>query len=789
MPDDDAAAGAAGQDAQDVQDAQDAQDVQDAGAARAAQDAEVAAWVAAGSYARAANALWRRGTPEALGAAQALFERLWDYQNAADVARQRGEPLELLRLSLLGQDLATAGMLIAQVPNWSRDEQLRAAEILIAQRRWGDAAAVRERLGDREGALALFAQAERPLDVGRLAEQAGDARRALQAYEQFLALEEDVSMPSDAGGETGPALDHVLARRGLARALQRLERHDEAVPILQAARRMARGRADAADLLDGIEAALAASLHALGAAAVVRPILVAYHARHRDQPMPLGAADLHMLDVLARRTAQRSPAHAETEEPPRLLGRYRLLRLLGAGGHGRVYLAEDEAGGPQVAVKLLPGAPRDDAPGPSARRMAELHRRFTREAQVLRGLHHPNLVAVHAFHEGAGVLVMEYLPGGSLAQHIGERAVPLPPSRVRAVLLDALAGLEAAHAAGVLHRDLKPANFFLTSIGTVKLGDFGAAHLQELGATQTESLVGTLAYMAPEQLTGAPLSFATDLYALGVTAFQLLTGHLPFPGPDFASQHLHAPPPPVRTLWPELSPPWEALCAQLMAKPPAQRGDSLGAVRQAVRALPVEALDPALRLRDELPHAPGAASPDTPPAAAHQSGTALETTPYSTLFLRSEPRTGRPVVTEHFAPGVLQSEAGAAHLRWLRALARLGGPGLQRVLRIDLIDLELELEAAGSAGGAVVYYEAPLGPPVSPQTPIQDDDLRLLREVLALLHDAGVVHGAVERSVLCEPTGAMIQVHGRGPLGRSAGAPVTAEHDLAGLRALARDAR
>ena len=775
MSDDDAAAGAAGQDAGGARAGQDGE------AGRTEQDAEVAAWIAAGAYARAAHALWRRGTPEALRTAQALFERLWDHPNAAAVARQRGEPLELLRLSLLGQDLATAGMLIAQVPGWSRDEQLRAAEILTAQRRFGEAAVLRERLGDLAGARALFAQAERPLDVGRLAEQAGDVRGALQAYEQFLALEEDVpARAADAGGEAGPALDHVRARRGLARALQRLDRPDEAVPILQDARRLARARADAAEHLDGIEAELAAGLQALGATAVVRPLLVAYHARHRDQPMPLDAADL------VSRTAQAPPAPAEAERTPRLLGRYRLLRLLGAGGHGRVYLAEDEAGGPQVAVKLLPGAPRDGAPGTAARRLDELHRRFTREAQVLRDLRHPNLVAVHAFHADAGVLVMEYLPGGSLAQ-LGERAVPLPPSRVRAVLLDALAGLEAAHAAGVLHRDLKPANFFLTATGTVKLGDFGAAHLQELGATQTESLVGTLAYMAPEQLTGAPLSFATDLYALGVTAFQLLTGQLPFSGPDFASQHLNTPPPVLRTLRPELPAPWGALCAQLLAKPPAQRGDSLGAVRQAVRALPVEAeaLDPARLPRSEPPHPPGAAaqdaSPDTPPA----SDTLIETTPYSTLHVGSEPRTGRPVVTEHFAPGLLQSEAGAAHLRWLRAIARLGGPGLQRVLRIDLEGPE---GRDGQAGGAVVSYEAPLGPPASAQAPLQDDDLRLLREVLALLHGAGVVHGAVERSVLCEPAGAMLQVHGRGPLGQAAGTPVTAAHDLAGLRALARQA-
>jgi serine/threonine protein kinase len=140
------------------------------------------------------------------------------------------------------------------------------------------------------------------------------------------------------------------------------------------------------------------------------------------------------------------------------------------------------------------------------------------------------------------------------------------------VLRGLTAALRAVHQRGITHRDVKPANVFFGATGEVKLGDFGASHLADLSATLTSAMVGTLAYMAPEQVTGGGQpSAATDLYALGVVAFQMLTGTLPFAGPDFVTQHLNEAPPLVSQRAPVLGTQYDALVSALLVKDAAAR--------------------------------------------------------------------------------------------------------------------------------------------------------------------------------------------------------------------------
>ena len=157
--------------------------------------------------------------------------------------------------------------------------------------------------------------------------------------------------------------------------------------------------------------------------------------------------------------------------------------------------------------------------------------RFAREARVAAGLNHPNIVRMFEYNPDGPFLVMEHMAGGTLEERF-EELDHVSPSVTEHVLRSVLRGLEAVHRRGVVHRDLKPANVFFGAAGDVKIGDFGVAHLADLGTTLTGAMLGTLAYMAPEQITGSQKPTAsTDLYAVGVLLFRMLTGRLPFPGP------------------------------------------------------------------------------------------------------------------------------------------------------------------------------------------------------------------------------------------------------------------
>jgi Tol biopolymer transport system component len=222
-------------------------------------------------------------------------------------------------------------------------------------------------------------------------------------------------------------------------------------------------------------------------------------------------------------------------KPGEKLGPYEIVNLLGVGGMGEVYRAKDTRLGREVAVKVLPARFAADA---------EMRERFEREARTISQLSHPNVCAIFdvGSHEGTAYLVMELLEGESLAERVARG--PLPLSQALKVGRDVCAALDAAHRKGVVHRDLKPANVFLSGAGT-KLLDFGLAKLRERveageisqlhtreasPLTGAGTVLGTLAYMAPEQLEGKPADARTDIFALGTVLFEMATGKRPFSG-------------------------------------------------------------------------------------------------------------------------------------------------------------------------------------------------------------------------------------------------------------------
>ncbi|MEO6082969.1 MAG: serine/threonine-protein kinase [Umezawaea sp.] len=211
--------------------------------------------------------------------------------------------------------------------------------------------------------------------------------------------------------------------------------------------------------------------------------------------------------------------------------RYRLLQVIGTGGMGRVWLGRDELIGREVAIKelLLPT-------GLDEQQRALLCQRAMREAQLAGHLNHPGIVTVHDVVEynGTPMIVMEFVRGGSLADAIRARGA-LPVDQVAYVGSAMLTALRVAHQAGIVHRDLKPANVLLSG-DRVVITDFGIARLTgDAPLTTDGSIVGTPAYMAPEQATGASITPATDMWSLGATLYAAVEGRPPFQGQDFMS--------------------------------------------------------------------------------------------------------------------------------------------------------------------------------------------------------------------------------------------------------------
>ncbi len=267
--------------------------------------------------------------------------------------------------------------------------------------------------------------------------------------------------------------------------------------------------------------------------------------------------------------ADRLPKSSGAEK--RYAGRYRVIREVGSGATGRVMEAVDELTGEPVALKIL--AVGDDRSAAFAR--------FMREAELARSLDDPTIVRMRALDPEGPTIVYDWMPGGTLAERIGRQSL----REVRAVMLRVLAALETLHRNGVVHRDVKPSNILFDAAGQARLGDLGAAHLGDLGATVTGGLVGSLPYMAPEQISGGAVSAATDLYALGCVLFQMLTGAVPYAGPDFVSQHLGAEPPAPSRARAGVPEGFDAVVAAMLAKDPEARPQDVTAARALLQTV------------------------------------------------------------------------------------------------------------------------------------------------------------------------------------------------------------
>ena len=284
-------------------------------------------------------------------------------------------------------------------------------------------------------------------------------------------------------------------------------------------------------------------------------------------------------------------------------GRYRLDELQGHGPMSEVWRAHDSTLDRTVAMKIL--SPTADLA------------RFRREAQALAALAHENVMRVYDYgeDEAGPFMALEWLPGGTLEDRLGQS--PLPADETYRVAEGVAAGLAHLHARGLVHRDLKPANVLFDEEGRPKLGDFGLAR-QTAGAgtlTDAGTVLGTAAYISPEQAAGEPAGAASDVYSFGVILFRMLTGALPFVADDalaLVDMHRHAPPPAVEALQPDAPPALAALTAAALRKDPADRpadgeallaalgaaptAETVSADTETTQVLPAAAKPPARRL-------------------------------------------------------------------------------------------------------------------------------------------------------------------------------------------------
>ncbi|MGH3181196.1 MAG: serine/threonine-protein kinase, partial [Streptosporangiaceae bacterium] len=293
-----------------------------------------------------------------------------------------------------------------------------------------------------------------------------------------------------------------------------------------------------------------------------------------------------------------------------LAGRYRLTDRIAAGGMGEVWRGEDGLLNRAVAVKLLPtGRAGDEA----------FLARFRAEARYAASLSHPGIARVYDYGEssefGGAYLVMELVNGEPLSAILA-RAGRLSPDATLDIISQAARALDAAHQAGIVHRDIKPGNLLVAAGGATKITDFGIATAmaaaQASHLTETGMVMGTAMYVSPEQATGAPVTHASDIYSLGVVAYECLAGHPPFTASEplaIAYAHKHEPVPPLP---PDVPQPVSDLVYHMLAKTPEERPASVRVVADRV-----DVLRDALALGESTGPVgyPGATRADLPAAA------------------------------------------------------------------------------------------------------------------------------------------------------------------------------
>jgi tetratricopeptide (TPR) repeat protein len=437
------------------------------------------------------------------------------------------------------------------------------------------------------------------LRAGRAYEQAGDLEAAAVCYRDADALPRLIEV-LEKKGDHFEAGRLALERHETTRALRNLQQVDARHPrYVETCRILAEILAEQGKLDLAVQRA-EESL-AFGGSDGSSPASIVWYGDLLDRAGRTERA-LQVLEELAGRAPEHPDVGSRIEElrkklsaarrqgaavpspaaGPAGVSRYEILEELGHGGMGVVHKARDRRLGRVVALKRLPATFKDH---PHALEL------FLREARSAAALNHQNIVTIHDVdqdEDGSVFLTMELLEGTSL-HHIVRRRGRLEPLDAARLAMQIAAGLQYAHENRIIHRDIKAANLFFTKNRVLKIMDFGLAKTLEEVRKASTLIGGTPFYMAPEQVRGGVVDHRVDLYAFGVTLFEMLTGTLPFRDGDVLYHHCHTAPPDPRSLAPGMPDELAELVLQLLAKDPEARPASAAEVGQRLQGI-VDAL-------------------------------------------------------------------------------------------------------------------------------------------------------------------------------------------------------
>jgi tetratricopeptide (TPR) repeat protein len=523
------------------------------------------------------------------GAAARVAMQAEAFDRAAELFTKSGHPeLAAEALDRAGDGIAAARLRGEHLRDQGHDEA--AARYLHQAQEYEEAGDLYRRLERYQEAAECYAKTRDGVAAAEMFLMAGSLDRAADAYEEAGELEKAAECAEQMGDLARHARLLEAAERYFeaGRAYAAQERTDEAIRLLQNVPPEDPRYKDACAMLGSLFSAKGMSTlsikkfeQAADGEVVSRANVEAYYELGRQLAAggqvdraaeifeKILAFDYHYRDAgqlldeakeSARKAGEISSAASAAKGASQ---RYELLRELGRGGMGVVYLARDTVLEREVAYKVLP---EDLRSNPNALR------NFLREAKAAAQLNHPHIVTVYDAGESEHgfYLAMEYVRGTTLKEILRQRNA-LPPGGVIYVLRQMAYALAFAHSKKVVHRDIKTANTMWTPEKQVKIMDFGLAKLMEEVRNATTLISGTPFYMSPEQTLGVNVDHRTDLYSLGVTVFELATGLLPFRKGNVPYHHVHTPPPDPRELNPRVPAQLAALILRLLEKDPAKR--------------------------------------------------------------------------------------------------------------------------------------------------------------------------------------------------------------------------